>query len=193
MKKVSIFSIAIFALITNWGLSAFAAGEGKISLSTLEGGYASTVQGTAAICLDPNTFVPESCGTPDVLVFPFTALAVGRSIVDSKGNSCATDTEVDTHLPVDASPPQVYKVNVAGKLLNYDPTSGSGDLSFTVYAGGKCNVAKFDSTGATVISSGTSHFVVSQRGNRWDGNFTSLTNPVNGVGGFSLSFIYYRQ
>ncbi len=159
----------------------------------LAGGYASIVPGSFAICLNPATFLEESCTTAGALVIPLTSMNVGKVIMDSNGNACGTYSEVNSNLPVDASPPQVVALNVAAKLLNYDPASGTGDESFTSYTGGKCNGAAFDSVGATVIGTGTDHFTASGNGKRIDGIFTSLTDAVGGIGDFSFSFFNLKQ
>jgi hypothetical protein len=84
-------------------------------------------------------------------------------------------------------------LNVAAKTLNYDPASGTGDWPFTVYTGGKCNGATFDSAGATVNSRGTVHFVASGNGKRIDGIFPSFTDDVGGIGDVSVSSINLKQ
>jgi hypothetical protein len=194
MKTFLIILVAIFVVVMSENLSRVAAGEGGIPLSALAGGYASTVQGSFAICLNPTTHLEESCTTAGTLVIPLSFLAAGGSTLDGKGNVCNPSTQVVSNFPVDASPPQVSASGVAtGKLLNYDPASGTGDESFTVYNGGKCNGATFDSTGATVVSTGTDHFVASGNGKRIEGVFTSLTDPVGGIGDFSLSYVRLKQ
>ena len=101
------------------------------------------------------------------LVIPITAVLNGVSAFDRSSNGCTAVTEVDSNLPVDASPSRVTtNENMVTTPLNYDPTTGTGDFSLTGYTGGKCNGAAFDSTGATEISSGTSHAVVSEGGDR---------------------------
>ncbi len=124
---------------------------------------------------------------------PFTTVNVGQATADGSGNSCGTYSGVESSRPLGTTPPQVSTLNVVGKVLNYDPTSGTGDQSFTSYSGGNCNGATFDSTDATVVSSGTDHFVASGSGKRIDGIFTSLTDPVGGLGDFSISFINLKQ
>lgn len=102
--------------------------------------------------------------------------------------------EVDSNLPVDASPPLVTpNEDSAGKLLNYDSTTGTGDISFITYTGGTCHGATFDSTDATELSSGTIHFVVTNNGNRIDFLATKLTNSTSSIGDFSLSGTDLRQ
>jgi hypothetical protein len=193
MKKLFMILVAIFASVISENLSRVAAGEGEIPLSTLAGGYASTVQGSIAVCLDPTTLLEESCTTAGALVIPSTALSVGKLTIDHQGNLCATYTQVRSNLPVDASPPRVFAVNVAANTLNYDPASGTGDWPFTTYTGGKCNGATFDSMGATVRTTGTVHFVASGNGKRIDGIFTASTDAVGGIGDFSLSTLNLKQ
>jgi hypothetical protein len=158
------------------------------------GQFSSTVQGSFAICLNPTTFALESCSTSGVLVLPQSYLATGASTTDNEGNSCATFTQVESTLPVDVTPPIVTaNTHVTGKLLNYDSTTGTGDNSFTAYTGGTCNGVTFDSTGATVVSNGTSHFVITDDGKRTDFLFTTLTNSSASLGDFSLSGTDLRQ
>jgi hypothetical protein len=158
--------------------SRVAADEGGIPLSQLAGGYASTVSATQANCLNPVSFLKESCTTGGALVVTVTGLAVGELTLDQKGNLCATYTEVVSNLPLDASPPQVAPFHVASKTLNYDPARGTGDWPYTAYSGGKCSGATFDSAGATVINTGNVRFIPSGKGKRLDGVFTSSTDPV---------------
>jgi hypothetical protein len=123
----------------------------------------------------------------------FTSLTTGKNTSDKNGNFCATYSQVLSNLPLDASPPQVGPFNVAGKTTNYDPASGTGDLPFTTYIGGKCSGAVFDNTGATVAAMGSVHFVASGNGKRIDGVFTSLTDSVGGIGDFSATLLNFRQ
>jgi hypothetical protein len=158
------------------------------------GRYSSTVQGSLAICLNPNTFAEESCSTSGVLVVPLSVLDNGIITEDTQGNNCATVTEVDSNLPVDASPPTVTpNQHIVGKVLHYDSATGTGDGRFTTYIGGTCIGATFDSTGATRISSGTDHFVVSDGGERIDFILTKATNSADSIGDFSLSGTNLRQ
>jgi hypothetical protein len=88
---------------------------------------------------------------------------------------------------VDISPPFVSSNDHSvGKLLDYNPHTGSGDAAFIGYSGGHCHGAFFDKTGATKVSSGTVHFTVSENGNRLDSVVTKLTDPLDGIGDFSL-------
>jgi hypothetical protein len=119
MKRLLIIVVAIFALVMSLELNAVAGvGGTNIPLFTLAGGYASTVQGSFAICLDPDTFALESCSTPGALVLPLTYLAAGQITWDFQGNACGNFTQVQSDLPVDAHQPQVSPTIIVGKLLN---------------------------------------------------------------------------
>jgi len=195
MKRLLKIVVAIFALIMSQELNAVAGGVGgvNIPLFTLAGGYSSTVQGSFAICLDSDTFALESCATASALVLPLTYLAAGQLTWDFQGNACGNFSQVQSNLPVDATQPQVSPTTIVGKLITYSSATGSGDASFTAYSGGSCNGAAFNASGSTIVSTGTDHFVVSGRGNRIDGIFTSLTDASSAIGDFSISFFDLRQ
>jgi hypothetical protein len=193
MKKLLVIVFAIFALVMSQELRAVATSRGAANIPPPVGGYASTAQGSFAVCLDPDTFAEESCTTAGAVVLPINYLAAGELTFDYNGNACGTFVQDGSDIPVGASSSQVSTSTNVGKFLNYDPTTGIGDLSFTAYSGGKCQGATFDAAGATIASTGTGHFVVSRGGNRVDGIFTSLTSPSGGFGGFSLSFVYFKQ
>ena len=105
----------------------------------------------------------------------------------ANGTSCATFTETSADLPVDVSPPFAEVLHSVTIVTKYDPETATGDASFTGYSGGQCHGASFDSTGATVISTGTEHFAASNRGKQIDYVITSLTNAAHSIGDFSLS------
>jgi hypothetical protein len=169
-------------------------GDGSKPILFPAGQFSLTGQGSFAVCLNPTSFAEEPCSTSGALVVPITAVLNGVSTYDRSSNGCTAVTEVDSNLPVDASPPMVTAdENVVTTVLKYYTTSGTGDFSFTAYTGGKCNGAAFDSAGATQVSSGTSHVVVSEGGSRVDIIFTKLTNPPNSIGDFSVSATNLRQ
>jgi hypothetical protein len=169
------------------------AGKGAEGIPLPVGQFSSSLQGSLAICLNPSTGAEESCATTGVLVFPLSVLAKGSFVIDAAGNSCSTQTEVDSALPLNSSSPTVTaNEHVVGKLLDYDPDTGIGDSSFVVYFGGSCKDTSFDSTGATQLSSGTLNFVVSDD-NRIDDSITTLTNPTSSIGNFLLSVTNLRQ
>lgn len=150
-------------------------GQQGIPLYRTAGQYAVTDQGSYAFCVSSTSpFPEESCAAAGAIVVPLTALDTGEITQDSSGNACGTFTAVFSNLPVDISPPAVVAFHTSATLLNYEPSSGIGDHAFTTYTGGNCNGAHFDSTGATITSTGTDHFVASEGGNRIDDLFTGF-------------------
>jgi hypothetical protein len=166
----------------------------EVSLPIRAGQASATLTGSFAVCLNPaNNFAEVACSTKGAHAFPFTALDVGYQVSDAKGNSCQTAVQTVSDFPVDISPPGVVPNHSVGKVLDYDPSTGTGDSSFIGYTGGKCVGASFDKTGATEVSFGTVHFTVSENGNRVDSVITSLQDPVHGIGDFSLSGVLRVQ
>jgi hypothetical protein len=191
-----VFAVAGLVLLAN---QRVAAKEG-IPLEALAGNYAFTCQGTFALCLNPGTFGVADCATTtSPIIVPLTDLGIGQVTRDTKGNSCSSDLDVTSSLPVAKTPPSVGSVHPAvAKTLNYDPATGTGDLSFVEYSGGNCNGSAFDSTGSTETGTLAAHFAASDRGKRFDLVFTSLIifpsdTTGNFVGGFSLSCTSLRQ
>jgi hypothetical protein len=192
MKKLMIV-LAACVVVIGLGFKQVTADQGWTPLEQVAGTYAFTDQGSIAVCLDQQTFALVHCGSAGSIVAPLSILHVGVITYDIEGNSCEKFTETETHLPVNASPPAVFVLHVAGKITNYDPTTGTGDASFTEYVGGQCHGATFDSKNATVAGTGTYHFAVSNRGKRIDAVLTSIVNPANAIGGFSFSSTALRE
>ena len=163
-----------------------AANEG-IPLSALAGNYSLTDQGSFSICLDPKSFAGVNCATlSGPLVLPLLYVDAGELTRDNNGNSCSTYTEVSSvpasnTLPL--TPPIVNVIaHAVGKISNYDPATGTGDINFTIYSGGKCNGSTFDSTG-TETGTTVAHFAASNSGKRTDLAFTSIISFVTGTTG----------
>ena len=177
-----------------------AAADEGIPLAALAGNYAFTCQGSFAICLDPGTFSAADCATTTgAIIVPLTDLGIGQLTRDTQGNSCGNDFDVTSSLPVAKTPPSLGSVHPAvAKTLNYDPATGTGDLSFVEYSSGKCDGSTFDSTGATETATLAARLAASDGGKRFDLVFTSLIifpsdTTGNFVGGFSLSCTNLRQ
>src|SRR5216683_5874672 len=182
----TVFAVAGLVLLADQRTAANAG----IPLEALAGNYASTCQGTLAICLNSTTFAPADCGTGSPLVLPLTDLDVGSLTRDDDGNACNTGLGVDASLPVGKNPPSVSPVHPAvAKTLNYDPATGTGDISVSEYSGGKCIGSTFDSAGAKQTTNFVFHFAASNGGKRIDMIVTSGTAFVtdttgNFIGGF---------
>jgi hypothetical protein len=193
MKKLIMIALTVCVFVLSQGFRKAAADQGYTPLEALAGTYGLTAQGSFFFCFVPSPFAPAQCGSPGSTGVPIGALQVGAITYDTAGNSCATFTETETVLPVDAFSHSVFVFSCAGKTTSYDPITGTGEDSFTCYSGGQCHGATFDSTGATVVSTGTEHFVVSDRAKRVDVVATSLTTPEGSIGSFSFSNTALRQ
>jgi hypothetical protein len=175
------------------------AANAGIPLQALAGNYSNTCQGTFAVCLDSTTFAPTDCGTGSPIVVPLTELEVGALTRDVEGNSCDTQFGVAANLPPDKTPPLLGPATpFVAKTLNYDPTTGTGDISVTEYNGAKCIGSTFDSTGATEKADFKYHFVASDGGKHIDMITTSANLFVTGttgnaIGTFSVSCTSLRQ
>jgi hypothetical protein len=176
-----------------------AAADEGIPLKALAGNYSNTCQGTFAVCLDSTTHAPTDCATGSPIVVPLTELEVGALTRDVEGNSCDTQFGVAANLPPDKTPPLLGPATpFVAKTLNYDPTTGTGDISATEYNGGKCIGSTFDSTGATEKADFKYHFAASNGGKRVDMIATSANLFVtdttgNFIGAFSVSCTNLRQ
>jgi hypothetical protein len=190
---VLLFVLAGFAIAAGQTAVAAKGGAGLEGIPLPSGQFSLTTQGTEALCFIPGTETLEACSASGVLVVPITLLDNGAGSIDSAGNSCFQYTEVDTVLPVNAIPPLVQHLQSVAKVTSYDSTTGTGDSSITVYSGGQCNGATFDSTGATELASGTEHFAVTAGSSRIDSITTSATSPASAIASFSISETFLKE
>jgi hypothetical protein len=195
MKRLLLILAVGFVLVMSQGLRKVAAGDDEGNpLEALAGKYSSTAHASYALCLDPtNNFAEISCADNKAKVFPETEVDVGSGTQDAKGNSCTTYTGTISDQPPDVSPPLVAVFEVVSKDTSFDPTTGSGDGTYTGYAGGKCVGADFDKNGATKVVSGGFHFVISDHRKRVDFLLTSNTDQIGGRGDFSYYGTNLRQ
>jgi hypothetical protein len=140
----------------------------------------------------------ETCGTAGELILPVSIVRNGVHTFDEQGNFCVSAADVETPnlpplYPIVVPPIVTANLHVTGKVLDYDPSTGTGNNSFTTYDGGACSGAIFSSTGATQIASGYDHFVVTENGSRFDVIATLITNPTNSIAGFAYSGTGLRQ
>jgi hypothetical protein len=178
---VLLYTLAVFA-----GQTA-SAQDTSVNIPLRAGQFSNVTTGSLAICLNATLTVEVACTSKGAVAFPLTVLNIGNGTGDAQGNLCISSVETDTSIPPNIFPPIVTpNEHTVGKITDYDPHTGTGDDTFTGYAGGHCNGASFVKDGATKLSSGTGHFVVSENGNRVDGLATKLTNPIGSIGDFSL-------
>jgi hypothetical protein len=119
-------------------------------------------------------------------------VTIGEQNVDASGNVCATVTTTEG-FPFAKVPPNVSAYHSVGKVTGYRPGLATGDISFTEYSGGTCVGAIFNSSGATMIASGTTHFTGSNGGNRVDAVVTTFIDSIGSVGAFNILNTALRQ
>ncbi len=152
-------------------LTSNAADSQQGGIPLVVGQFSFNAQGTVGLCFEPNSINLELCSTPTPPgVNVISAMGTDNGAVTwADGHSCASYTNVQSLLPLGPSAQPSGKFTLVTTLLHaYDPTTGTGENSFVTYYGGKCNGAIFDGATATVFSTGTEHFVVSDGGNRLD-------------------------
>jgi hypothetical protein len=197
LYAIPLVIVATFAAV----LTSNAGDSQRGGIPLVVGQFSFNAQGTVGLCFS-STFTLEPCLTSDVNVVSAMGTDNGAVTWDND-HSCASYTNVQSLLPLGASPPSVTpNFTLVTKLVDYDPTTGTGDNSFTTYVGGKCNGATFDSSGpppATEFSTGTEHFVVSDGGKRLDFVLKTLMVPpgaapsTNSIGGFSFTGTELKQ
>ncbi len=110
---------------------------------------------------------------------------VGRAVWDELGHTCTSASET---IAVPGTTFRITEdVTLVGTLETYDPGSQTGTASVVGYAGGSCDGAVFNATGATQRYSANAKFVVSDGGKRIDGTATDITFPLIELGTFSIS------
>lgn len=161
-----------------------AAAAGGIALPS--GHFSFTSKGTEASCSG------GACITLNII-------EAGNMVRDAMGNACGSHTAVVTTIPATAgSPIVVPSVMTVIKVLQYDPSTGTGDASLAEYSGGACNGATFNAVGATQIVSGSLHFTVSDGDNASGGSsidsiLTALVIQGAPVPNFSIVFSERQQ
>ena len=190
MKKLCSILIASLALSIIQGFAGASADDG-IPLSRLAGKSAQVGQGVLTFCFKPDFSGTESCSAADAVRVAGNYVQVQQNTQDKDGHSCSSSTS--TIVFPGAFPPIVTVEHSVTKVTHYDPANGSGDDSYITYAGGKCIGSKFDSTGASIDSYGTDHFVVSNNGQRVDFVTTTLTDSVGDIGAFNAVVVGLKQ
>ncbi len=170
-----------------------------VTLASLAGNFAGRGSGIVTVCFSPGSVLPLiSCSSvsPLAVAVPFYENEIIHQTRDAAGNSCGVDTESFARVLGTKNPAGTQIRTNVGTTTAFDPTTGSGTTSFSRYKGGSCIGAGFDKTGATLTSTGTNSYVVSDSGNRIEFIWTSYTSiaPVAGNGqGVGLSETFIRQ
>jgi len=173
--------------------------EGGVKLASLAGTFAGRGSGFLTICFNSGFTAVADCATAPNVV-PFNSTLVEQFTRDAAGNSCGVFTE--SLAPVVGTPfSAAVNLRTDVGTSTFDPTTGLGKYSFSLYSGGTCTGAAFDSTGADLAATGTSTFVVSDSGNRIEIIYTSISavtdaaigNVAGALQGFVFSQTAIRQ
>jgi hypothetical protein len=180
-----ILGVVLMAAVVGRPIKALHAEEGGITLASLAGSFAASATGIETVCVG-------GCAAPTKLV-PLNDLNVGQETLDDLGNFCGFFTFVAAPVAGTKNPASTGRLTIAGKVSAFDPVTESGDDTFSVYVGGSCTGAVFNSGGATLNATGTRKFVVSQNGNHIAFALTSLTNVTGTIGGVFFFGTFDRQ
>jgi hypothetical protein len=186
MRLGCVLLVLLIGLVFVMGQSRTEAGTStganvhQIALAQLNGTFAEMSKGSMVLCFDRNSGLQVSCSTTGALTVPFSVVSVG-SVTQEANSRCGSFTQTYSRVPVSANPPSVTTCQIATQTTNYDPSTGTGDCSFTTYIGATCAGAAI--SGRTAIRTGTCHFVASQGGAHLEFVITSLS----GAGDFSFS------
>lgn len=205
MKKLYAILVASFALVISQPIISPHSSEAAAQIPLPSGHFSFTGQESVAFCVDPTTIAVEPCSTSGAAVLAASGLDNGSAALDSSGNACVTITTTDAFLPIassssispsilaaiNISPPLVSLIHSVFTLDDYNHATGIGHYSVTIYSGGTCSGASFNSSGATKINSAKQQFVVTNGGNRIDFVVTSFASPD--FGSFSDSGTELRQ
>ncbi len=174
------------------------AGEDGVTLADLAGNFASKGSGFLTVCLDAS-FALVDCASAPPHVVPLNDTQISHQTRDAAGNSCVVPTTTSAPVFGTTFPASVLTGTIVDTPISFDPTTGSGTANLSVYHGGSCSGAAFNSTGATLIATGTFTFVVSDSGNRIEqivtgySAVTSAFSVVGSVKGFVFTHTLIRQ
>jgi hypothetical protein len=176
------------------GMSQPQASGGDVTLASLAGKFETRGSGVYTLCFRENFTKKVNCASAPHEEVPFELTAVSHNIRDAVGNSCAFTTMTGAPTDVLAYSAKyaswgLLKINFTttnvSTTTSFDPATGSGTESLNRYAGGSCDGAVFDSTGAVLTGTGTQSFMVSDSGNRIDTivtSFSVVTSPLGEAG-----------
>lgn len=197
MKKFMVISVVALCLLVGYATPKVA-GQGvpsglPVPLAALAGNFAGISNIQLGLCFNSTFTKTESCLTKGAVTAQLNGVTLSQGVGDNKGNGCSSFTTTDTFLGGSLGPIVSTGITVV-KNIDYIPTTGVGDLSYTNWSAGSCIGAVYSpSKGAVVTGTGVLHFVVSSNGNRIDFINTVATNPQNDIGSFAGSGFSLRQ
>lgn len=162
--------------------------QAQTTTASLQASYAAKSVGSLSVCTNSG-----GCSVASPTVVPLNFASDAQGAADAAGNYCATATSASSPLVGSAVAAFSSTKVVTGSLTSFDSTTGQGDVTFNIYNGGSCTGAAFNSTGATLIATGTSHVVVSDSANRIDAIVTSYVSAAGKIGGVVDTVTLIRQ
>jgi len=156
--------------------SAVKISHAKDALSELAGKYAAKSIGFLTVC-------SNGCSNSSPILIQLNTASVAQGVADLKGNFCATAEAASSATTGSSSPATVTTKEVTGSVVSYDSVTRQAEVEFSIYSGGQCSGAVFDSTGATLKATGTSHEVFSESGKLIDSIVTSYQSVSGDIAG----------
>jgi hypothetical protein len=190
---------AVGLLTTTTSIETVRAGDKGLSLADLAGSYVGRQGGFLSLCsVSPG--VPANCADPSSVARQFNDTEVIRATFDAHGQFCLTDTDVFSLVGGSKDPAGIIDFVGEGSIASYDPKTGRGTTSFTLYIHTDDN--KIGCKGANLVnpqgvqkdSNGTQDFIVGEEpALHFDLVLTSLTAVAGNYGGFVLGSTLYIQ
>ena len=192
MRKLSLIlalgTLTIVASLAGPAVRTTYADEHKLSLEDLRGKFAGKSTGFTTVCVNVG-----GCSAPSPTLLQKNFGAVTEASFDEEGNFCGTAVATSTSVSGSAAPTHAASRVIAGSVTSFDPSTAEGDVGFNIYNGGSCEGAKFNSTGATLTTTGTAQVVVSDGGNRIDGVVKSFIGTAGQFGSVLNKMTLFRQ
>jgi hypothetical protein len=193
VKKPSLF--LSFALVIAGMIGPKISYAANPKLAGLAGHWAGTVQVIVeSLCYTSDFSALENCSTSGAAVIQFVGTGVEDFVEDAAGNTCGTQTFQSSYFFGYTQQQFTPVVSIfAGKVTNYNQTTGIAEGTATAYTGGSCTGATFNSSGATATSTGTTVGVVSHNGTQSNVIDTTLTDPLGDVGSAVVISAGFKQ
>jgi hypothetical protein len=160
----------------------------QLSPVDFRGTYAGKSVGFTTVCTNSGGC---SASSPALLQKNFAA--VTQAAFDEEGNFCGTATAASAPVAGSPSPVDVSVRVITGELASFDPANAAGEVSFNIYKGGSCDGAIFESSGATLTTTGSAHVVVSDLGMRINGVVETYIGTADQFGSVLNNVTLFRQ
>jgi len=149
---------------------------GGVTLADLAGTFSERGTGFVTYCFNSDFTALTNCASvPQSQLVPLNLAEISHFTRDAAGNQCGVNTSTARKVSGAAFPTSANTGLLVCTTSSFDPTTGSGTLSCTIYHGGSCVGAALDSTGATLVATATRTFVVSDSGKRVEFITTGFT------------------